>query len=162
MRRDLSLRRILPQTRLLTATQRNGARPSNPSPVVSSRADEEAKPDAGCSAGRERRNQRRPRLKDSSFPGTPNDGNLRQILTTPRFSTAGLHRPNPVAREMPGFIGFFVRRGQVAEREGFSARAPGGSKTAVNSAFPDNRGGLCVPAVCTGTGDPAQADSSGW
>ena len=26
------------------------------------------------------------------------------------------------------------------------------SKTAVKSAFPDNRGGLCVPTVCTGTG----------
>jgi hypothetical protein len=35
-----------------------------------------------------------------------------------RVSTAVLHRPNPVAREMPGFIGFFARRDQVAEREG--------------------------------------------
>jgi hypothetical protein len=34
--------------------------------------------------------------------------------------TAVLHRPNPVAREMPGFIGFFARRDQVAEREGLS------------------------------------------
>ena len=37
-----------------------------------------------------------------------------------RVYTVGLHRPNPVAREMPGFIGFFARRDQVAEREGFS------------------------------------------
>ena len=36
-----------------------------------------------------------------------------------RVSTAGLHRPNPADREMPGFIGFFARRDQVAEREGF-------------------------------------------
>jgi hypothetical protein len=28
----------------------------------------------------------------------------------PWVSTAVLHRPNPVAREMPGFIGFFARR----------------------------------------------------
>jgi hypothetical protein len=38
----------------------------------------------------------------------------------PRVSTVVLHRPNPVAREMPGFIGFFARREGVAEREGFS------------------------------------------
>ena len=37
-----------------------------------------------------------------------------------RVSTAVLHRPNPVAREIPGFIGVFARRDQVAEREGFS------------------------------------------
>jgi hypothetical protein len=42
------------------------------------------------------------------------DGNLSQ----PRVSTVVLHRPNPVAREMPDFIGFFVHRVQVAEREG--------------------------------------------
>jgi hypothetical protein len=44
-----------------------------------------------------------------------------------------------------GFLGW------LAERVGFSARVPGTSKTAVKSAFPDNRGGLRVPAVCTGT-----------
>jgi hypothetical protein len=53
--------------------------------------------------------------KDSDFRHWANDGNL----SRPRVSTAGLHRPNPVAREMPGFIGFFARRDQVAEREGF-------------------------------------------
>jgi hypothetical protein len=41
-----------------------------------------------------------------SFRRALNDGNL----GGPRFSTAVLHRPKPVAREMPGFIGFFVRR----------------------------------------------------
>jgi hypothetical protein len=32
-------------------------------------------------------------------------------LNPPRVSTVVLHRPNPVAREMPVFIGFFARRG---------------------------------------------------
>jgi hypothetical protein len=50
----------------------------------------------------------------------------------------------------------------VAEREGFSARVPGTSKTAIKSASPDNRGGLCVPMACTGPADAAQADSAGW
>jgi len=31
----------------------------------------------------------------------------------------GLHRPNPVALEMPGFISFFARPRWLAEREGF-------------------------------------------
>jgi hypothetical protein len=48
-----------------------------------------------------------------------------------RFSTVGLHRPNPVAREMPGFIGFFARRGQLAEREGFPTADRGSSKNTV-------------------------------
>jgi hypothetical protein len=39
----------------------------------------------------------------------------------PRVSTAVLHRPNPVAREMPNFIGFFARRESLAEREGFGS-----------------------------------------
>jgi hypothetical protein len=51
-----------------------------------------------------------------------NDGKLRRILAIRRFSTAGLHRPNPVARETPGFSGFFAPRGQVAEREGLPHR----------------------------------------
>jgi hypothetical protein len=50
----------------------------------------------------------------------------------------------------------------LAEREGFSARVPWTSKTEVKSAFPDNHGGLCVPALCTGTHVSAQAESSGW
>jgi hypothetical protein len=54
--------------------------------------------------------------KDSDFRHRPNDGKLSQ----PWVSTAVLHRPNPVARETPGFIGFFARRDQVAEREGFA------------------------------------------
>ena len=47
-----------------------------------------------------------PFFKDWGFRQQPNDGNL----TPSRVSTAVLHRLNPVAREMPGFIGFFVRR----------------------------------------------------
>jgi hypothetical protein len=39
----------------------------------------------------------------------------------------------------------------MAETEGFSARVPSTPKTAVKSAYPDNRGGLRVPSVCTGT-----------
>lgn len=43
-----------------------------------------------------------------------------------------------------------------------TAKPTRGSKTAVKSAFPDNPGGLRVPAVCTGTDVPAQADSAEW
>lgn len=59
--------------------------------------------------------------KDSVFRREPNDGNLRQPRTPTRVSTVVLHRPNPVAREMPSFTGFFARRGQLAEREGFAS-----------------------------------------
>jgi hypothetical protein len=58
--------------------------------------------------------------KDSDFRRRANDGNLRRPWIPIRVSTVVLHRPNPVARETPGFIGVFARRGQVAEREGFS------------------------------------------
>ena len=44
-------------------------------------------------------------------------GPMMAIWAELRFSTAVLHRPNPVAREMPGFSGFFARRDQLAERE---------------------------------------------
>jgi hypothetical protein len=56
------------------------------------------------------------RKRGGSFRRRRNDGNLAE----PRVSTAVLHRPNPVAMEMPGFIGVFARRGQVAEREGLA------------------------------------------
>lgn len=55
-----------------------------------------------------------------------------------------------------------LNTGYMAEREGFSARVPRTSKTAVKSAFPDNRGGLCVPPVCTGPASASQADSAVW
>jgi hypothetical protein len=48
--------------------------------------------------------------KDSGFREEPDDGNLRRPRIPTRVSTVVLHRPNPVAREMPGFIGFFARR----------------------------------------------------
>jgi hypothetical protein len=67
----------------------------------------------------------------------------------------------PVCRR-PDFTGLSRSHFKVAEREGFSARVPGTSKTEVKSAFPDNHGGLCVPALCTGTRVSAQAESSGW
>src|SRR5260221_9431889 len=51
---------------------------------------------------------------------------------------------------------------QLTESEGFSARAPRASKTAAKSAFPDNRGGLCVPMACSGPADAAHADSARW
>jgi hypothetical protein len=47
-----------------------------------------------------------PFSKDSGFRQQSNDGNLRH----PRVSTVVLHRPHPVAQEMPGLIGFFARR----------------------------------------------------
>jgi hypothetical protein len=47
----------------------------------------------------------RPFSKDSVFHRQPYNGNLKR----PRPNW-GLHRPNPVAQKMPGFIGFFPRR----------------------------------------------------
>jgi hypothetical protein len=67
----------------------------------------------------------------------------------PRVSTAGLHRPNPVAREMPGFIGFFARRGQVAEREGFPTNDRGHSKNTVKRGILEKAGEGLRPPVCT-------------
>jgi hypothetical protein len=54
-------------------------------------------------------------LKDSGFRRWPNDGNLAGPRVPQRVSTAVLHRPNPVARETPGFIGFFARRANGGE-----------------------------------------------
>jgi hypothetical protein len=48
--------------------------------------------------------------KDSGFRRQPNDGNLRRPRIPTRVYTVVLHRPKPVAPEMPGFIGFFARR----------------------------------------------------
>ena len=54
--------------------------------------------------------ERRAGFKDSSFHRCFNDGRLSLPAGSIRAYTVGLHRPNPVAREMPGFIGFFARR----------------------------------------------------
>jgi hypothetical protein len=51
-----------------------------------------------------------PVFQGLGFHEQPNDGNLIRRRDPARVSTVVLHRPNPVAREMPGFIGFFARR----------------------------------------------------
>ena len=64
--------------------------------------------------------ERRAGFKDSSFHRCFNDGRLSLPAGSIRAYTVGLHRPNPAAREMPGFIGFFARRKCLAEREGLA------------------------------------------
>jgi len=77
-------------------------------------------------------------------------------------ATPGGHTRSSWGAERPYFTGLSRSHFIMAEREGLSARVPGTSKTAVKSAFPDNRGGLCVPAVCTGPSRSAQAESNEW
>ncbi len=67
--------------------------------------------------------RRRTTSKDSDFRRRRNDGSLAERGPV-RVSTVVLHRPNPVAREMPGFIGFFARRVWLAEREGEGPQNP--------------------------------------
>jgi len=63
----------------------------------------------------------RPCSEGFDFHRALNDGNVSRSRVPTRVYTVGLHRPNPVALEMPGFIGFFTRPRWLAEREGFSA-----------------------------------------
>jgi hypothetical protein len=87
--------------------------------------------------------RRRTTSKDSDFRRRRNDGSLAGPV---RVSTVVLHRPIPVDREMPGFVGLFVRRVDVAEREGFSVPLRDPRKTALKSTF----SGQPRQVVCTG------------
>jgi hypothetical protein len=57
---------------------------------------------------------------DSTF--LSDNGSLGHPRVPTRVYTVGLHRPNPVALEKPGFIGFFAPQGSLAEREGLPRR----------------------------------------
>jgi hypothetical protein len=75
-------------------------------------------------ASRTRPSRNWPVFQGFDLPRSRNGGNLGGPRAPIRVSTAVLHRPNPVARETPGFIGFFARRDQVAEREGLAPLTP--------------------------------------
>src|ERR1700682_5143636 len=86
-------------------------------------------------------------FKDSILPAPDQWWQIELPRVPARVSTVGLHRPNPVAREMPGFVGFFARQGSLAEREGFSAPLRDPRKTEVRSTF----SGQPTWVVCTGS-----------